>query len=92
MNFRTSDSDGVVSKPQWVTAQAGRVGARLVGRVWRFVQTRLRVARICWRFQKQGLSKAWGVNDPTGASGGLGGWWWQAPASQRTTVRKRAGV
>lgn len=90
MNFNTSVSWHVVGMFQRVWALLGRVGVKVFGGVQWFALARWRVARICWRDLGRALSKS---SQPQEASPEyLGGWWWQSPASQRTTVRRRAGV
>ena len=91
MNFYPLVSFGVVGMFHRVVAQLGRVGSWVVGGVQRFALTRWRVARICWRDLVKASAKTArrGESDTTEY---FGVWWSQSAESQRTTVRRRAGV
>ena len=86
MNFNPLVSFNLAGLVQRVWAQLGRVA----GAVQRFALVRWRVARICWRDFGKAWSKSSAQDDADTAY--LGGWWWQSPETQRTTVRRRAGV
>jgi hypothetical protein len=90
MRFNPSVSFDLAGLVQRAWAPLGRVGGTVFGGMQRFAVVRWRVARICWR----DLGRAWSKSSERdeAATGYLGGWWNQSPESQRTTVRRRAGV
>ena len=90
MSFNPSVSFDLAGLVQRVWAWLGRVGGTVFGGVQRFAVARWRVARICWR----DFGKTWSKSSERDEADTeyLGGWWWQSPESQRTTVRRRAGV
>jgi len=84
MNFNSSTSLGGVGT-------LGRVWALLghwAGAV--FKPKRMPLARGLGRDVGQTAPTA--GRDEAATAAHLGGWWWQSPESQRTTVQRRAGV
>ena len=85
MNFNSSTSWGGVGTLERVwTLLVHWAGAVLKPQ-------RMPLARVLGRDGGQGSAPTAG-HDETATATHLGGWWWQSPESQRTTVQRRAGV
>jgi hypothetical protein len=85
MNFNPSASYGGVGTLGRVWALLGRMAGAVMG------GQRMALARVCWRDVGR-VAAPTARRDETAAVTHLGGWWWQSPESQRTTVQRRAGV
>jgi hypothetical protein len=85
MNFNSLTSLGGVGTLGRVWALLGRMAGAVMG-----VQ-RMALARVYWRDLGK-VSAPTAGRDETACATHLGGWWWQSPESQRTTVQRRAGV
>ena len=85
MNFNSSTSLGGVGNLGRVWALLGRMAGAAFG-----VQ-RMALAQDSWREVGQ-VSAPTAGRDEIACATHLGGWWWQSPESQRTTVQRRAGV
>ncbi len=85
MNFNSSTSWGSVGTFERVWALLGR----WAGAVLKL--ERVTLAQVFGRDVSQG-SNPTAMHDEAATAAHLGGWWWQSPESQRTTVQRRAGV
>lgn len=88
--FNSSNSWVAMGMAQRVRALWVRACGVVLGTVQRFALVRWRVARMGWR--DLGRTQFTFSQPAEAATGSVGGGWWQSPESQRTTVRRRAGV
>jgi hypothetical protein len=85
MNFNSSTPWGSLGTFERVWTLLGRwAGAVLQLK-------RMALARVSGRDLGQGSAPK-AERDETATAAYLGGWWWQSPESQRTTVQRRAGA